>query len=153
MVNKSEEAKELDTLDRLFRLVASGHSVAAAGRALEIPASTANRLYHKAQREYYNDFATVRNEVIGRELKTLDMLQAAVMKDALSGDTKAVRSVLEIMNQRSAYLDLKAAAKVSVEISRVDEAMDEIVQIIDGSMVVAAELERITIDTEFPEAG
>lgn len=136
--------------DRLLSLVASGQSIAAAGRQLEINPRRAQRLYHRELRKVYENNVALREELLGRELKTLDILQRALMPKAVQGDRHATETVLNIMDRRSKYVGLDQAAKVQVEVTRVDEAMNEIVQIIDGSMAGAEELQRAD---SLPEAG
>jgi hypothetical protein len=52
-----------------------------------------------------------KEEVIGTELSRLDALQDAVWPDAMSGDTKAVDSVLKVMNHRAKLLGLEMVAQ------------------------------------------
>lgn len=136
-VTKAQEAIQAD---KLLQLVASGVSVAAAGRSLDISERTAQRLYHRELRRYYEDNATLRQELVGRELKTLELMQRPMMKAALNGDEKAVDRVLAIMDRRSKYLGLDQAAKVSVEVSRVDDAVKEIASILEGAVVASETL-------------
>lgn len=145
-VTKAQEALQGG---KLLDLVAAGSSVAAAARAIGLNERTGQRLYHAELQRYFQENATQREELVGRELRTLDLLQRRVMRMALDGDLKAVDRVLAIMDRRGKMLGLDAAAKVSVEVSRVDEALADIVKIIDGSIVAAAELEYVTL----PEAG
>lgn len=145
-VTKAQEALQGG---KLLDLVAAGSSVAAAARAIGLNERTGQRLYHAELQRYFKENATQREELVGRELRTLDLLQRRVMRMALDGDLKAVDRVLAIMDRRGKMLGLDAAAKVSVEVSRVDEALADIVKIIDGSIVAAAELEYVTL----PEAG
>lgn len=145
-VTKAQEALQGG---KLLDLVAAGSSVAAAARAIGLNERTGQRLYHAELQRYFQENATQREELVGRELRTLDLLQRKVMRMALDGDLKAVDRVLAIMDRRGKMLGLDAAAKVSVEVSRVDEALADIVKIIDGSIVAAAELEYVTL----PEAG
>jgi hypothetical protein len=143
------EAQEALDGGKLLDLVAAGSSIAAAARAIGLKERTGQRLYHAELQRYFQENATQREELVGRELRTLDLLQRKVMRQALDGDLKAVDRVLAIMDRRGKMLGLDAAAKVTVEVSRVDEKLAEIVQIIDGSIVAAAELEYVTL----PEAG
>lgn len=145
-VTKAQEALQGG---KLLDLVAAGSSVAAAARAIGLNERTGQRLYHAELQRYFKENATQREELVGRELRTLDLLQRRVMRMALDGDLKAVDRVLAIMDRRGKMLGLDAAAKVSVKVSRVDEALADIVKIIDGSIVAAAELEYVTL----PEAG
>jgi hypothetical protein len=145
---KAIEAQEAIQGDRLISLVAAGQSIAGAARQLEMDYEKARKLYHKELRAVYDSNVGLREELLGKELKTLDLLQRPLMLEAMKGDRKCAETVLSIMDRRAKYLDLHAAAKVNVEITRVDDALREIVTIIDGNMS-AASLERIAL----PEAG
>lgn len=150
---KVMEARDAINGPKLVDAVAAGSSIVAAGKALGIKEDAAQDLYHRAIRRYYEENAGAREELVARELRTLDLLQRAVMRDAISTTNdvgervKATDRVLAIMAQRSKMLGLDAAAKVDIEIRRADDVLAEIVQIIDGS-VVAADLVRV-----LPEAG
>lgn len=147
---KTQEALDAINGPKLVDAVAAGATIKAAGEAMQLEPTAAQRLYHAALRRYYEENAAEREMLVARELRTFDLLQRAVMRDALKGDTKAVDRVLAIMAQRSKMLGLDAAAKVAVEITRADDALAEIVQIIDGT-VTAAELIRVL--PELPETG
>lgn len=142
------KAQEAIKASQLLDMVAAGSSVRAASKQLGIHERTGQRLYHSELQRYYQENAAAREELVGRELRTLDLLQRRMMQDALKGDARAVDRVLQIMAQRSKMLGLDAAAKISVEVSRVDDALAEIVQIIDGSVAASHTLERL-----LPEAG
>lgn len=143
--SKAVIAAEAILADQLIKLVAAGSTIADAAKALDIPSRvTAERLYHQEIRRYYEDNATLRQELVGRELKTLELLQRRVMQDALKGDTKAVDRVLAIMDRRSKYLGLDQAAKVDVSVVSVDAALAKIVDIFDGHIAAAPEIRRIT---------
>lgn len=153
MPRRSAKAQEaLDTLNmtKLLDAVAAGAPVRRAAQSMGLSEDQGYTLYHRALRQYYEENASARELLVARELRTLDLLQRAVMSDALKGDTKAVDRVLSIMERRAKTLGLDQAAKVSVEIGRADAALAEIVQIIDGTVAAnAASLERMVL----PEAG
>jgi hypothetical protein len=144
------KVRDAADVERLLDLVASGHSVAAASRAMgkDSPADIRRmqRLFHEAMQEAFNENVGLREEVLAKELHTLDLLQRKIMPEALRGDTKAGKLVLEILDRRSKYLGLDQPAKVQVEITRVDDAVREITGIIDGSFQVA-ELDRIELES------
>lgn len=141
MTGKSTmNARDTIQADKLLKLVATGHSVAAACRALGITARRGERLYHRELKRYFDENAGLRSELVARELKTLDMLQQIAMRQALDGELKAHDRVLAIMDRRAKYLDLHAAARVTVEVSLVDDAIKEIVNIIDGEVIGSDDL-------------
>lgn len=145
---KTVQAQDALDGDRIITLVAAGQSIAGAARQLEINYKRAARLYHQELRHVYDTNVGLREELLGKELKTLDLLQRPQMLEAMKGDRKAAETVLAIMDRRAKYLDLHAAAKVSVEISRVDDVLERVVGIIDGAYQVA-ELEYV----DMPDAS
>lgn len=110
-------------------------SIRAAAEQLEIPYATAKRWYHAALQEVHDATAKLREETLGRELKTLDMLQRALWPNALRGHVRSVEVMLALMDRRAKYLGMDAATKVAVEVTRVDAALAEIVSIVDGEVV------------------
>jgi hypothetical protein len=144
MASKEVEAQEALWARSILEMVAAGATIGKAAESLGITSrSTAERLYHKELRSYYDDNATLRQELVGRELMTLELMQRRVMRDALAGDTKAVDRVLAIMDRRSKYLGLDQAAKVDVSVTSVDAAINKVVDIIDGAIVATAPIRRI----------
>lgn len=145
MTSKEVEASEVILSDQIIRLVAAGSTIAAAGKSLGVDSrNTAERLYHNAIRKFYDDNSSLRQELVGRELKTLELLQVPMMRDALKGDTKAVDRVLAIMDRRSKYLGLDQAAKVDVSLTSVDSALARVVDILDGAVVAAEPIRRVS---------
>jgi hypothetical protein len=122
---------------KVLDAVAAGASLEAAGKLAGVKIDVAQRLLHAEMRRFYEQNASQREELVGRELRKLDLLERRVFRDALNGDVKAVDRVLAIMKRRADMLGLDAAAKVQVEISAVDEALAEIVQIVEGKVVGA----------------
>ena len=53
-------------------------------------------------------------EVVDLELARLDALLVAVWPNAIRGDDKAIRRVLDIMERRSKYLGLDAPTKIDI---------------------------------------
>jgi hypothetical protein len=122
---------------KVLDAVAAGASLEAAGKLAGVKTDVAQRLLHAEMRRFYEQNASQREELVGRELRKLDLLERRVFRDALNGDVKAVDRVLAIMKRRADMLGLDAAAKVQVEISAVDEALAEIVQIVEGKVLGA----------------
>jgi len=120
---------------KVMDAVAAGATLELAGKAAGVTTGVAERLLHAELRRFYEQNAGQREELVGRELRKLEMLERAHFRDALKGDVKATDRVLAIMKRRSDMLGLDSAAKVQVEISAVDDALAEIVQIIEGKVV------------------
>lgn len=107
-----------------------------------MPYATALRWYHAALRKVYDDNATLREEVLGKELKTLDLLQRALWPAALRGHVRSVEVMLAVMDRRARYLGLDAAVKIQVEATRVDDALAKVATIIDAETAGPAPLLR-----------
>lgn len=118
--------------DKLLDRVVTGKSIKAASEELGIAYNTAHRWYTAALRKIYDDNATLREEVLGKELKTLDLLQRALWPAAKSGHVRSIEVMLAVMDRRAKYLGLDAAVKIQVEATRVDDALSKISRIIDG---------------------
>jgi hypothetical protein len=137
--NKSyAELERAQLTDKLLQRVVAGQTVRAAAADLEIPHTTADRWYHAALKKIYDDNADLREEVLGKELKTLDLLQRALWPGALRGHVRSVEVMLSVMDRRAKYLGLDAAVKHTVEITRVDEALARVANIIDGEVASGA---------------
>lgn len=131
------EVERVQLTDKLLERVVAGQSITKAAAALEIPYQTARRWYHDALRKVYDDNADLREEVLGRELKTLDLLQRALWPAALRGHVRSVEVMLGVMDRRAKYLGLDAAVKHQVEVTRVDDALARVASIIDGENAAA----------------
>lgn len=133
----SAQAQQVQIVDQLLQKVVTGSSVQAAAKDLDIPYATALRWYHESLQKIYDDNAELRKEVLGRELKTLDLLQRALWPSAQRGHVRSVEVMLAVMDRRAKYLGLDAAAKLEVEVTKVDEALTQIARVIDGEIEVA----------------
>jgi len=143
----SAELERAQQTEQLLQRVVTGMSVSKAAEQLNIPRDTAYRLYHRALQDVYDDNSKLREETLGRELKTLEMLQRSLWPAALRGHVRSVEVMLAVMDRRAKYLGFDAATKVQVEVSRVDDALAEIVQIVDGeATATAAKLLRAAPD-------
>lgn len=141
------EVERVQLTDKLLQLVIAGQSIARAAEQLNLKYDTALRWYHAALQKVFDDNVDMRQEVLGRELKTLEMLQRALWPAALRGHVRSVEVMLAVMDRRSKYLGFDAATKVHVEVTRVDEALTEITKIIDGEAAGPAQLLRAVPDT------
>lgn len=122
---------------KIMDAVAAGATLEVAGKSVGVKIDVAERLLHAEFRRFYEQNATQREELVGRELRKLELLERPFFRKALQGDEKAADRVLAIMKRRADMLGLDSAAKVQVEISAVDEALAEIVQIVEGQVVGA----------------
>jgi hypothetical protein len=136
------EAQNMILGAKIMDAVAAGASVAAAAEHVNITPETASRLLHAEFRRFYEENASQREELVGRELRKLELLERPFFRKALDGDEKAADRVLAIIKQRREILGLDAAAKVAVEVSAVDDALAHVVNILDGEVVEPTPLRR-----------
>lgn len=136
------KAQDAIAAAKIMDAVAAGASIAAAAASVNVTEDVASRLLHEEFRRFYEQNASQREELVGRELRKLELLERPFMRKALGGDEKAADRVLAIVKQRRDILGLDAAAKVSVEISAVDDALARIVNIVDGEVVEPTPLRR-----------
>jgi AcrR family transcriptional regulator len=100
-----EEREEL--MARAWEFRKAGMSVREIGRELGVSHNTAHRYITKRLQEYMSETRATVAEVVTLELQRLDQLtQSLWEKAALGGDTRAVDSLLKIMERRSKYLGL-----------------------------------------------
>lgn len=121
--------------EKLVALVLAGMTVRAAAAKLEVKERSAYDWYQAALRKAYEDGKGDREAALGRELATLDLLQKSLMPQALRGHTQSAKVVLEILDRRSKYLGLDEATKVQLEFGRVEQALAEVVQVLEGEAV------------------
>jgi hypothetical protein len=133
----ASKAQDLIAAAKIMDAVAAGATLEAAGKAVGVKIDVAERLLHAEFRRFYEQNATQREELVGRELRKLEILERVFFRKALGGDEKAADRVLAMMKRRADMLGLDSAAKVQVEISAVDEALAEIVQIVEGKVLGA----------------
>lgn len=146
---QTQEARDAIDGDTILTQVAAGMTIAQVARKNDMAYERTRTLYHRELAAVHAENSELRKTLVARELRTLDLLQRKFMVKALEdGDEKAARIVLDCTRERSALLELKAATKVALEITAVDDALQKIVQIIDGDYDVAAPLMRV-----LPAAG
>jgi len=133
----ASRAQDLIAAAKIMDAVAAGATLEAAGKSVGVKIDVAERLLHAEFRRFYEQNATQREELVGRELRKLELLERPFFRKALQGDEKAADRVLAMMKRRADMLGLDTAAKVQVEISAVDEALAEIVQIVEGKVLGA----------------
>jgi hypothetical protein len=133
----ANKAQDLIAAAKIMDAVAAGATLEAAGKSVGVKIDVAERLLHAEFRRFYEQNATQREELVGRELRKLEILERVFFRKALGGDEKAADRVLAMMKRRADMLGLDSAAKVQVEISAVDEALAEIVQIVEGKVLGA----------------
>jgi hypothetical protein len=130
----ASKAQDLIAGAKIMDAVSAGATLAVAAKAAGVSEDAGRRLLHQEFRKFYEENATQREELVGRELRKLELLERKHFRDALGGDVKATDRVLAIMKRRADMLGLDTAAKVQIEISAVDEALAEIVQIVEGKV-------------------
>jgi hypothetical protein len=128
---------------KIMELVASGQTIGAAARALDIPEYTAKRLFGKEMARVLDDHADIREAVFAEELENLRMLRRAIMPRALKGEPRAVEVALAVGRDFRSVLGMDQALKVDVTVKRVDEAVDEVLKVVDAHVDGVTQLRRI----------
>jgi len=138
---KENRYADLESGHRLVNLVASGLTLHAASKRLNLPWRTAQEQFSRTLADIADE--RTKQEVLHTELATLAMMQQAHMPAALRGDTDAARTVLQILDRRSKYLGLDEAIKVQVLGKEVERAVETISQIVEGEIAEVVEMKRI----------
>jgi hypothetical protein len=139
----AQKLEEQLKLEKFLNLICTGMTEQAAARQVELSYMTARRMKASALQEVFRRTAGAVEQILAQEMLTLNMLQRAMMPAALHGHVRSGEVVLSIMAQRAKYLGLNSPEKIKVEISKVDEALAEIVQIIDGEVDPVRPLARV----------
>lgn len=132
---------------KILERVASGMTVTEAAESLSLNRQTGSRLYHAELRRVMDANNELRGQLIAQDLETLRLLVRAHMARALRGDAASAKIVIAALDRRSKLLGLDAAIKIEISNERVNEAVEEIVALLDAvhgddlPMVLEAETE------------
>lgn len=132
-----EQLTEAETTAELVKLLAAGASLEATRKELGLTAAKARELKSRALHEITQDYMGDAEAVLGMELKSLELVQSAAMKEALKGSPAHMRTLLRIMDHRAKLLGLYRPEQVEIRVGAVDDALQKIAQIIDGEVEVA----------------
>lgn len=124
--HRKNTAKQLEMAERrkeALQLRLAGASYQAIADHLGVSKYTA---YHDVQNEIADIPKEAAAELRREELMRLDTLQRAVWKEALQGDTDAVRTALQVVDRRIRMMGLDAPAAVNVGSGNTD--IDDAVQ-------------------------
>ena len=97
---------------RVMELRAEGKSYRRIARQMQqegdtsIDESGAYRALVRALKKYRTEMAEMADDVRSLELERLDLMLAAIWADAEAGNTKAIETVLRLMDRRARYLGL-----------------------------------------------
>ena len=131
----SSTVTTLETVNgaKLLERVASGMTVTEAAESLGLTRQTGSRVYNAELRRVMDTNNELRSQLIAQDLETLRLLARAHMPRALRGDTGSAKIVLGVLDRRAKLLGLDAAIKVEISNDRVNEAVDEIVALLDAA--------------------
>lgn len=119
--------------ERMLKLVASGKSIRKAAEEVGLPRDTGHRYYQAALRKAAQETEGLRQDLVHQDLESLRLLIEAHMPLATAhGDEKSAGVVLRALGQRAKLLGLEEALKIEVQTSRVDDALTQIVAIMDA---------------------
>lgn len=144
---RKNTAKQLEIAERrkeALQLRLSGVSYQAIADHLGVSKYTA---YHDVQNEIADIPKELASELRREELMRLDTLQRAVWKEALQGDTDAVRTALQVVDRRIRMMGLDAPAAVNVGSGNTD--IDDAVQ----KFIKATQEAPREAEEPAPEAG
>lgn len=100
---------------KAVRLRASGATYEQIAQAIGYgDKSSARQAVMAVLKAHYDETAPDRNTLLLRELMTLDTLQMAAWKGAMSGDPESIRVVVRIMERRSRMLGIDAPTKIEI---------------------------------------
>lgn len=111
-------ARQLEAFNRrnkAVRLRASGASFQQIATHVGYKSrSSAHDAVMSALQAHWDETAPDRQTLLLRELATLDTLQMAAWKGAMSGDPESIRVVVRIMERRSRMLGIDAPTKIEI---------------------------------------
>lgn len=126
---------------KIVQAISLGRSMREAARACEIDDKTAMLIYRKQLASTVDLYS--KKEMLAQELATLEVMQRGLMPRAMKGDPQAVRAMIALMAKRSEYLGLDEAVKVQIDVKTVNEAIRDVVGVIDGELAPVQPLRRI----------
>jgi hypothetical protein len=131
----SSTVTALETVNgaKMLERVASGMTVTEAAESLQLSRQQGSKIYNAELRRVMDSNNELRAHLIAQDLETLRLLVRAHMARALRGDTGSAKIVLGVLDRRAKLLGLDAAIKVEISNDRVNEAVEEIVRLLDGS--------------------
>jgi hypothetical protein len=131
----------------VVKLVASGMTIDATAKALEINRNQASKLLHDTLVETMAERQADREQLLGQQLETYRMLKRAWMPIALQPTNdkayQAARIVLEVLDKENALLGLSAAIKLEISNARINDTLAQVVELIEDQdevpMILQAE--------------
>lgn len=120
--------------DKILELVASGHTITSAGKAMNPPMTEpqASKLYNEALTRAAEANNELRILTLERELETLRLLKKSFMPQALNGDEKAARIILGVVDRVADLMGFTQSIKVQVSNQRIDEVVSTVIDMLDG---------------------
>lgn len=120
--------------DEIFRLIASGYTIAEASQALEPPMTPkqASKLFNDALERVAQSDTSLRQAMLERELETLRLLKKKWMPLALDGEADAANIILKVIDRVANLAGLNQSLKVQISNQRVDATVSELVDLLES---------------------
>lgn len=131
----SSTVTALETVNgaKMLERVASGMTVTEAAESLGLTRQSGSKIWIAELQRVTEANNGLRQELLAQELETCRLLLRAHMGRALRGDTGSAKIVLAVLDRRSKYMGFDAAIKVEISNDRVNEAVEEIVALLDAA--------------------
>lgn len=101
--------------------------------------SKVKKLYQAQMRRVLTAHEDIREAVFAQELENTRLLRAAIMPRALRGEPRAIEVALAVGKEYRSQLGMTEAMRLEVSAVKVEEALDKLVEIIDGADVGTVE--------------
>jgi hypothetical protein len=131
--NSTVTALETVNGAKMLERVASGMTVTEAAESLGLSRQQGSKIWIAELQRVTEANNGLRQELLSQELETCRLLLRAHMGRALRGDTGSAKIVLGVLDRRSKYMGFDAAIKVEISNERVNEAVEEIVALLDSA--------------------
>ena len=118
---------------QILELMAQGWRQDEVAAKLGITQSRVSKLYGDELARMIEGNNEIRENIVAQALETLRQLKKANMRLALTGDDKAGRMVLGVVDREMELLGMKAEIKVQISNQRVDDTVTKVVQLIESS--------------------
>jgi predicted transcriptional regulator len=127
--------RELERRDEALRLRLGGYTYRQIAEVMGLSPTAVSNMITRALEQAPNEKAVAQRAI---ENARLDRLQAAVWKDAINGDIKAIDAVLRISRRRSEMNGLDAPKKIDIRASvrhDVSRAVQELQEVLLGDVI------------------
>lgn len=127
----------------LLKLVASGRTITESAKVLNVTRRVAQNALAKEHAYLLQSNEDLRVAVFAQELENLRLLRAAIMPRALAGEPRAVEVALQVGRDYRDMIGMTEAVKVDITVRKVDDAVEQIMGIVDRETGSVAPLRRL----------